>query len=75
MIFHFDSMIIEEKIINKKKIKLYFQKNKLHCHPKFKQANHINSKPSKLTQLRCSLVVKNLVIGKKNVGNVAVNGG
>jgi len=30
---------------------------------------------SKLTKLRCSFVVKNLVIGKRHVGNVAVNGG
>jgi hypothetical protein len=30
---------------------------------------------SKLTKVRCSFVVKNLVIGKRHVGNVAVNGG
>ncbi len=29
----------------------------------------------KLTKVRCSFVVKNLVIGKRHVGNVAVNGG
>jgi hypothetical protein len=29
----------------------------------------------KLTQLRCSFVVKNLVIGNKHAGNVTVNGG
>ncbi len=29
----------------------------------------------KLTEVRCSFVVKNFVIGKRQAGNVAVNGG
>ncbi len=30
---------------------------------------------NQLTQVRCSFVVKSFVIGKRHVGNVAVNGG